>query len=433
LETNLNKESVMIEPILQEATEVPADDIVKEFIIPTCHMEELSARFEKLNKKARKLGCALPSFRIVETFERTYTRHPLTDAPFLSPLVVHYTRIIVEGDVLKYAGWSFIATIEHHPEGNLVKAVPGFELDPSYRSMSATCDHCHSARNRKNTYVVRHDDGTEKRVGSTCVGDFLGHDSPERVASHLELFFRLFNELSDSEGWSERIVYRYPIEHLLQVTACVISVYGWVSRASVENDHTKTPTSSDVMMYLNDDSLAAIKLRREHPITEEHKETAAKALAWVLSLTDLSNDYLYNIQTVAKMESIELKNFGLAVSIISAYQREVEQRNVERARREQRGASEWIGEVGDKFETEAVCTIVKDVDSTFGVTYLCKFIADGKNFITWFASSAPSFDEGDTVRFKGRIKALDEYKGSKQTLVTRCKVMEIQKAATEES
>ena len=34
------------------------------------------------------------------------------------------------------------------------------------------CDHCHSNRERKAVCVLKHDDGSEKIVGTTCVKDF---------------------------------------------------------------------------------------------------------------------------------------------------------------------------------------------------------------------------------------------------------------------
>ena len=395
----------------------------KEFNIPSCHMEELARQFAILTKKATKLGCPAPTFQIVNTFNRTFTEHPLTGNLFLTPLVVEYTKIMVTGQVLKYEGWMFIGTIEHHPETsiNIVRAVPGFELNPFYRTDDPTCNHCHTSRNRKNTYVVRHTDGSEKRVGSACVGDFLGHLSPEKVAAQLELFFKLFRILEDEGRWNEGLVYKVSTIHFLTVAACMIRSFGWVSRtAESESDGRKVATASDVAMYIDSDGEAAKEMRRDHPITNEDVEVANKALNWAQTLTETSSDYLYNIQAISLMDTLERKHYGFAASIVSSYLREVERLNFQRVQRE---TSEWIGVVGQRLDFEALCVSIRSYDGNFGTTYICKFIRDGRDQITWFSTNPPSFDENIIVKLKGTVKEHTEYHEIKQTVVTRCKVI----------
>src|SRR5699024_12772450 len=60
----------------------------------------------------------------------------------------------------------------------VVISAPGVDetIDSSGYTVG-TCHHCQINRYRTNTYVVRHDDGTQKFVGSTCLKDFLGWDA----------------------------------------------------------------------------------------------------------------------------------------------------------------------------------------------------------------------------------------------------------------
>ena len=49
---------------------------------------------------------------------------------------------------------------------NILATVPGqVPLPLKYRTAGPTCDHCGFNRNRKDTYVLRHDDGRYVQVG----------------------------------------------------------------------------------------------------------------------------------------------------------------------------------------------------------------------------------------------------------------------------
>lgn len=47
------------------------------FTIPEWRMDEFKSRFAKLQKKARKLGVAEPTFTVIKEFTKSYTFHPI--------------------------------------------------------------------------------------------------------------------------------------------------------------------------------------------------------------------------------------------------------------------------------------------------------------------------------------------------------------------
>jgi hypothetical protein len=53
--------------------------------------------------------------------------------------------------------------------------------------------------------------------------------------------------------------------------------------------------------------------------------------------------------------------------------------------------------------------------------HIVKFIADSGDRFTWFSSSGFNGLQGDHVTLTGTVKKHDEYKGIKQTILTRCK------------
>lgn len=89
--------------------------------------------------------------------------------------------------------------------------------------------------------------------------------------------------------------------------------------------------------------------------------------------------------------------------------------------------SNYIGEVGQKVETTVTLKRVSFFETNYGyygttVAILC-FEDNNGNVIVWKTSSAPNIDVGDTMTIRGTVKELGEYKGVKQTVLTRCKIV----------
>lgn len=96
--------------------------------------------------------------------------------------------------------------------------------------------------------------------------------------------------------------------------------------------------------------------------------------------------------------------------------------------------SEWVGEVGQKIEIEAVLTNIGSYESTFGWTRVYTFTDDNDNDFIWKTTSWDNFDYsagknileiGDRAAISGTIKDHNEYRGVKQTVLTRCKVNKV--------
>ena len=89
--------------------------------------------------------------------------------------------------------------------------------------------------------------------------------------------------------------------------------------------------------------------------------------------------------------------------------------------------SEYIGKVGEKIEVEAVFEkkFTYETNYTYyGETnYILKFKANG-NTVVWKTSSWQDLEEGKTYKVKGTVKEHSEYRGDKQTVLTRCKITE---------
>lgn len=151
---------------------------------------------------------------------------------------------------------------------------------------------------------------------------------------------------------------------------------------------------------------------------------------------DLKKHYYFN------GELLDYEDFDYCDTWHYIVEELVEEANDKMARSSAEG-SEWIGAVGDKVEVEVI--IEKCIDCEFkvcrGVTntsYLYILRDNNGNWLKWKASSPmyhTKYDSrgdfhyvpiqlGETVKLKGTIKELSTYGGVKQTVLTRCKVVE---------
>lgn len=85
--------------------------------------------------------------------------------------------------------------------------------------------------------------------------------------------------------------------------------------------------------------------------------------------------------------------------------------------------SEWVGEIKGKMELEVEIDSVRTIDGSYGYVYLYKLVDAEGNQLTWFASSPALKDVSGKFKLKFTVKAHNEYKGIKQTIITRAKVI----------
>lgn len=90
--------------------------------------------------------------------------------------------------------------------------------------------------------------------------------------------------------------------------------------------------------------------------------------------------------------------------------------------------SEYVGEVGQKISLEVTLKRIFTFETHFtymGETaYIYKFADANGNTITWKTAKFFEIEEGWSGKISGTIKEHSEYRGDKQTVLTRCKITE---------
>lgn len=403
------------------------------FQIPVVNFSRFQSLFAKLVKKAIKLGVTEPYFRAEEKVETR--EHPNSGAQ----IVVKYFEVTVYGEAPKYSGWALQAVLQsvETDEGkvNILRTVPGVENLPSeYRTTpTTTCDHCRTNRRRNDLYVLRHEDGTYKVVGSNCLSSFLGGATPENIAARCEYILNLGSLGEEDFGWGHglRGEEKFGLVSFLEAASAVISKFGWLS-VSKSKETDQRPTKALLMDYLTPsrdwagtNDYRRFKSEIEECLPNDDDREVELAIEWARSISpNVDNDYLFNLRTVAALGYVENRTAGLATSLLPAYRREmgkIQERKAEGV------TSEYVGEVTKRYKFVATIIGMKDFDSDFGSKTLYRFRTVEGNILTWWSSgNGPEVTHniGDTLRFVATVKKFEIYNGVKQTVISRANKFE---------
>lgn len=111
----------------------------------------------------------------------------------------------------------------------------------------------------------------------------------------------------------------------------------------------------------------------------------------------------------------------------------------------EREASEYVGSVGDKITVEVTFSHEVSFDTQFGTQYIYFFKDEAGNTLAWKTSAMLWIDDldengnnifirkGDKIRFTASIKEHSEYKGEKQTMLSRVRKIEMVSKKKEET
>lgn len=85
--------------------------------------------------------------------------------------------------------------------------------------------------------------------------------------------------------------------------------------------------------------------------------------------------------------------------------------------------SKWQGEVGDRLEKVLTVTKVIPIEGYYGNSTMHIFSDPEENVYVW-TTAAKTLEIGESYLLKGTIKQLSVYKNQKQTILTRCKILD---------
>ena len=409
---------------------------INTFDIPRGNIPALERKLKSLAKRASKLELGeLLKWTLAESFQVEKT------SASGRKYFVTYTPVTltVAGDIVLPGGWHLVGVLDHtSADTPIIRSVPGEELPVEYRAAGPDCDHCKGKRRRNTTIVIRSEEtraecGMDeyKQVGSTCIADYLGHKSALDIATSYQYIGDFISGLSDEDGEFRRVTpSAWELADCLAFVAACVRLDGWAPRSNSDN-----PTANQAWSWFIR-NFRPIVTKRDGTIyppevTDKDIELAAKALKWldVQNPAKAKSDYIYNIQTIAKAETVTPKTIGMAASIIGTYKRDVERQLRYAAERKAKAAangghvSKWIGKDKERLRKLGITVLgTYETEGDYGLSTRVVFQDGLGNDFVWFASGSVELEQGASYIVDATVKRHNEFKGNKQTQVNRVRV-----------
>ncbi|MBR4071070.1 MAG: hypothetical protein IKK26_00765, partial [Clostridia bacterium] len=216
------------------------------YLIREENIERLEKKLATIQKKCAASNCTFNYAKVGEEF-RTVT------ADDGQEYTVKYIQVEVDGTA-KYNGWRFVATIDHHAEGNVIRAYDTeIEVPDRYKTCGPTCEHCNKIRSRKDTYLIYNEENNEfKQVGKSCLQEFTNGLSTENIA----FFCSIYEKMEEGFGYSGPSFNRYiEVKYVLRYAFECYKHWGYQkSRNSLADEVREIPvgyrsTSERVLDY----------------------------------------------------------------------------------------------------------------------------------------------------------------------------------------
>ena len=406
---------------------------MNKFAIYEGNMPKFEKALNRIKNKCEKYNCPFVYNKVGEEFKtETITRHE--DGTMLeNPIEITRRFIIIEVEARPIvANWELVASLEHTKEGNIIHSINNnIDIPERYYNVAPYCEHCNTNRRRKNSFIIRNIKTNEfKQVGKTCLNDFTGNINAEWLAQ----FYAMFNKLAEFEapqgGYSDNTRYFSTVD-LLAYTVAITNIYGYC-KSGTDNATGEMVKDFYIVSECGGYPFGNERIKEKmqsvnFKVTAEDTATAQKIIAYVDSIAD-TNNYIHNIKTLCASDMVAYKNVNLLVSAITCYNRELERKAKEDARKKEASKSNHIGNIKDRLTINIAswrcltswCNCYDGYHET--TTFLYQFVDNAGNIFVW--KTQKHFNENATLReITGTVKAHNVFRDIKQTELTRCKVM----------
>jgi len=380
-------------------------------------LAETTEKIRKLNERAAKRGLSGLVTLDIKRAERMET------LPSGYTVTKGYWSVEILGTAPKYAGWSFIATLDFDPEAGLItKTVPNFKGVVDRSGLRANwCDHCKTNRFRRFGYLLENESGARVQVGSSCIKDFLGQD--------VRPVFHDADAVRDSVCYGGFDDYDVSPLDAIAIAWAAVQEFGFVRASEYDNVPTKVRMEQVIYPRTRPDEAALAdravgdKLR---PLAAKAAEQAKLIRDFILS-DEFSGDseYVQNLKNIVGAERVGRRFFGLLASAPQAWAKAVE-RDLRRQAEKAEITNEFFGSVKDRIELTVRVKSIRYFDGDFGTTTIYTLVTDDGHPAQWWASNSALGNEvtNHSYLVKATIKGHEEYQGTKYTKLTRVTVLE---------
>ena len=421
------------------------------------HKDNLSIFNEKLadlNKKFAKKGlplinCSMEKTEMYHVDEWSKEKTPYT--LYVATLSSDFNNTNLSGVDVEFEGVVSLV------EGNENDKIFTFK-NINYSSLLAncSCDKCHKKIGR-NKYLVFSKVGKEVEtrddlvvLGTSCAKDYF----PFSVESYFGYLESAFEELGSYDEFNGSFGGCSSHYHTLS------EIY-YATLACTDNlkcYEKEGVTKGNVLGWLNNLKIDKCTYYRDAYPMPSNPIPFEDVISWIKDMYD-TDEFVSDFHTNARSvffktlddgtremrNEINEKYMGIAVyaffSVKQNHDKMVAKKIAEEECAKANAEVEYYGAVGDKFELTLTFDKSFCFEGAYGFTYIHLFHDDEGHQFKWSSSNGTykveydktadfggieycEFEIGHKYLMKGTVKAHNEYKGVKQTVITRCKVLD---------
>lgn len=424
-----------------------------ENIIINVHEDNLAIFNEKLadlNEKFAKknlplINCSMEKTEIYHVDEWTKEKTPYT--LYVATLSSDFNQTNLSGVDVEFEG---VVSLIEKSENDKIFTFKN--INYSNLLANCSCDKCHKKIGR-NKYLVFSKVGkkVETRddlvvLGTSCAKDYF----PFSIESYFGYLESAFEELGSYDEFSGSLggcsSHHYTLSAIYYATlACSdnLKVY-----------EKEGVTKGNVLGWLNNLKMDKYTYYRDAYPIPSNPIPFEDVISWIKDMYD-TDEFVSDFHTNARSvffktlddgtremrHEINEKYMGIAVyAMFSAKQNHdkmVAKKIAEEERAKVNAEVEYYGAVGDKFELTLTFDKSFCFEGAYGFTYIHLFHDDEGHQFKWSSSNGTyqcwcktngkdgflEYEVGKKYTLKGTIKAHEEYRNVKQTVITRCKVL----------
>ena len=410
-------------------------------------LKELNEKFSKKNLPL--INCSMEKTEMYHVDEWTKEKTPYT--MYVATLSSDFNQTNLSGVDVEFEG--VVSLIEKEESSKIFTF-----KNINYSSLLAncSCDKCHKKIGR-NKYLVFSKVGKEVEtrddlvvLGTSCAKDYFPF-SIESYFGYLESAFEELGSYDEFNGSFGGCSSRY---HTLS------AIY-YATLACSDNlkcYEKEGVTKGNVLGWLNNLKMDKYTYYRDAYPIPSNPIPFEDVISWVKDMYD-TDEFVSDFHTNARSvffktlddgtremrHEIHEKYMGIAVyAMFSAKQNHdkmVAKKIAEEERAKANAEVEYYGAVGDKFELTLTFDKSFCFEGAYGFTYIHLFHDDENHIFAWSSSNGNykveyaknvtwggieyvEYEVGHKYLIKGSIKDHREYRNVKQTVITRCKVLD---------
>lgn len=214
---------------------------------------------------------------------------------------------------------------------------------------------------------------------------------------------------------------RYYLEDVLALGLAIAKRSGFVSVKQAETSGVFT-TGTEVAMII---SSSPDSLKIPEVEVQDCMPVVMSVVDFVESMEVPKGpflDYVMDLKLWFYKGEVPLKKVKLVVSVLGAFFKAQEEKLLPKVEK----VSKWLGIEDEKISVTATVTTKRPLNTRFGMSQVVNAVTADGGTIVWFASGNIShITVGKQYKVEGKVKNLTEFKGTKQTIMSRPKFTKI--------